>query len=249
MTDYYSTAEDISKSNCDTLILPVGSTEQHGPHLPVHTDTIIAERLSEKLAEITDAVLFPVIPYSTCREHSGVKGSVYMNADTFYKMMWDICECFEDQGFKRIIIIQGHGGIFIMTPFVRDFNAKHTNIKIIRPDYDFIPNSWNGILESHGLHSDESETSLMLYLCEELVKKERFHDCTPDVLPSMLNIGSVFNYSPTGVWGKPSLATKEKGKKIFNVIIENYLANIKEAEKILGKQSGGKYDVNPEYIS
>lgn len=242
MIDYYSTADEIAESNYETAILPIGSTEQHGPHLPVCADTLLASAISAKLAERIGAVLLPAIPYSTCREHMGKKGSVWMNADTFYKMMWDICECLEYQGYRRIIILQGHGGIFVMTPFIRDFNAKHCKIKIIRPEDNMRPYDWNGILESPPLHSCEMETSLMLYLEEKSVRKEKIQDFVPDVPQGMLNMGSIFNYSPTGVWGKPSLASAEKGEKIFNIMIDNMVAAIQEAEKFFKTQIGGRYD-------
>ena len=113
MISYWSTADEIAESKYETVILPVGSTEQHGPHLPVDADNIIVAALAEKLAEKINAVLLPTIPYSTCREHMGKKGSVYLNADTFYKMMWDICESLEYQGYTKIIILQGHG-VFLL---------------------------------------------------------------------------------------------------------------------------------------
>ena len=242
MIDYNSTADEIVESMYETAVLPVGSTEQHGAHLPVYTDNILASKLGEKLAEKIGAVLLPTIPYSTCREHMGKKGSVWMNADTFYKMMWDICESLEYQGYKRIIILQGHGGIFVMTPFIRDFNAKHNNIKIIRPEDNMRPYDWSGILESPPLHSCEMETSLMLYLDEKSVRKEKIQDCVPDVPQGMLNMGSIFNYSPTGVWGKPSLASAAKGEKIFNIMIDNMVTAIQDAEKVLNAQIDGRYD-------
>jgi len=242
MIDYYSTADEIAESKYETVILPVGSTEQHGPHLPVHSDNIIVSALAERLAEKIDAVLLPTLPYSTCREHMGKKGSVWMNADTFYKMMWDICESLEYQGYKRIIILQGHGGIFVMTPFIRDFNARHDKIKIIRPEDNMHPYDWQNIIESQPLHSCEMETSLMLYLNEKTVRKDKIQDYIPDVPQGMLNIGSIFTYSPIGVWGKPSLATVEKGEKILNMMLNNMLAAIKEAERFLDMQTDGRYD-------
>ena len=241
MIDYYSTADEIEESKYETAILPVGSTEQHGPHLPVHSDNIIAAALAERVAEKIEAVLLPTIPYSTCREHMGKKGSVWMNADTFYKMMWDICESLEFQGYRRVIILQGHGGIFVMQPFIRDFNARHDKIKIIRPEDNMRPYDWQGILESPPLHSCEMETSLMLYIAEETVKKDRIQDCIPDVPQGMLNTGSIFTYSPTGVWGKPSLASVAKGEKIFNIMVANIIAGIAAAERVLNMQTDGRY--------
>ena len=235
MIDYYSTADEIAASGYNAAVLPVGSTEQHGPHLPVNSDNIIITALAEKLAGKIGAVLLPTLPYSTCREHMGKKGSVWMNADTFYKMMWDICESLEHQGYTRVILLQGHGGIFVMTPFIRDFNAKHDKIKLIRPEDNMRPYDWGAVLESPPLHSCEMETSLMLYLAADTVRKGKIADCVPEVSQGALNLGSIFTYSPTGVWGKPSLATAAKGEQIFNIMLENMLEAIKGAEQILNK--------------
>ena len=128
-----------------------------------------------------------------------------------------------------------------MTPFIRDFNAKHDKIKIIRPEDNMPPYDWQDILESPPLHACEMETSLMLYLAEETVRKDKIQDYIPDVPQGMLNIGSIFNYSPTGVWGKPSLASAEKGEKIFNIMVNAMLSAIENAVIILNMQTDGKY--------
>jgi len=145
----YSTADEIQDSGVDTAVLPIGSTEQHGPHLPLATDYIIAEAVGEKVAEKLGAFLLPALPISTCREHMGKKGSVWVNPDTFFFMVRDIAMSLKEQGFKRVVIIQAHGGIFILTPVVRELNAISSDIKVIRVDLVqfFQSKEMEGILE------------------------------------------------------------------------------------------------------
>ena len=122
---YRKTADEIMSLDPELAIIPVGSVEQHGPHLPVMTDWVIATELGKRVAEKLNAFLLPALPISTCREHMGKKGSVCMEPTTFYQMMTDITMSLKTQGFKKVGIIQCHGGIFIMTPLVRDLNAKN----------------------------------------------------------------------------------------------------------------------------
>lgn len=232
---YYSTADEIQKSDTDIAVLPVGSTEQHGPHLPLATDFIIAGSIGEKIAGRLGAYLLPALPVSTCREHMGKRGSVWMNPDTFYHMLKDITLSLKEQGFKKIVIVLGHGGIFMAGPAIRELNATNPDLKVIKLDLiQFLPIPEMGkILESgNNLHACEYETSLMLYLKEEAVRKELITDCTPEVPRDYLNYGSIFKYSKCGVWGMPSLATREKGEKIFKLLEEKgieYINGVIEA--------------------
>ena len=225
---YRKTADEIMELNPEIAIIPVGSLEQHGPHLPVMTDWAIATELGKRVAERMNAFLLPALPISTCREHMGKKGSVWMEPLTFYQMMTDIILSLKLQGFKKVGILQCHGGIFIMTPLIRDLNARHNpdlmvalgtpaNIGAILYE--------EGILETNtGLHAGESETSRMLAIAPETVHMERAVDCVPTVTRPYLSYGRIFRASPAGVWGEPSYATAEKGEKILarqtEVIVE-----------------------------
>ena len=86
---YQKTADEIMALDPELAILPVGSVEQHGPHLPVMTDWAIATELGRRVAEKMNAFLLPALPISTCREQMGKKGSVWMEPVTFYQMMND----------------------------------------------------------------------------------------------------------------------------------------------------------------
>lgn len=216
---YWKTADEIVELNPELAIIPVGSLEQHGPHLPVMTDWAIASELGKRVAERMNAFLLPALPISTCREHMGKKGSVWMEPMTFYQMMTDIILSLKTQGFKKVAILQCHGGIFVMSPLVRDLNSKY-NPELMVAVVDGTPFSvrlqQEGILESEGeLHAGESETSRILAIAPETVHMERAEDCVPAVSRPYLSYGSIFRASPKGVWGTPSLASAEKGEKIF----------------------------------
>lgn len=234
MLDYTKTADEVVKESNELAILPIGSTEQHGPHLPICTDIIVATEISKKIAEKTGGYLLPTLPISTCYEHKGKKGSVWMRPSTLYNVIEDIVLCLKSQGFKKVAVVLGHGGIFIATPVIRELNAMHDDLKVAKIDFlqFFQTKEMNEILESKdNIHACEYETSLMLYFNEEYVKKDKIKeaDFVPDCPRDFLNYASLVKLSDTGVWGKSSLGTKEKGEKIAKVLVDKsieYMNNV-----------------------
>ncbi len=230
---YELTQADVKKNDPDTAIIAVGSIEQHGDHLPVGTDYYIADAFAKRLGDSMNAFRLPCLPISTCREHMGMKGSVWMDPDIFYRMMISICSSLKEQGFRRIIIIQGHGGIFVMTPVVRELNATNNPALMVckAEPYAFTEDFINeGIMESdNNLHAGEFETSIMLYLYPELVKSEKIVDFIPSISRPYLNYGSLLCASPAGVWGKPSLGSREKGELILSFgtkLLKNHVQEV-----------------------
>ena len=217
---YWNTADEIMAENPELAIIPVGSIEQHGPHLPVMTDWMIATELGKRIQAKMGGFLLPALPVSTCREQMGKKGSVWMEPPTFYAMMTDIILSLKEQGFKKVLILQCHGGIFVMTHVVRDLNAKY-NPDLMVAVFDPIT-VWQrlhqeGILEDNTeLHAGECETSIMLSIAPETVHMEKAIDFTPDTPRAYLSYGCLLRYAPAGVWGKATLGNKEKGERVLS---------------------------------
>ena len=229
---YRKTADEIMALDPEIAIIPVGSLEQHGPHLPVMTDWAIAAELGQRVAEKMGAFLVPAIPVSTCREQMGKKGSVWMEPVTFYQMMTDMIMSLKLQGFKKVGILQCHGGIFIMTPLVRDLNARNNPDLMVALAYsgDFSPKlREEGLLETAELHAGEGETSKILAIAPETVHMDRAVDFIPDIPRPYLSYGSIYRASPSGVWGIPSKATAEKGEKIFERTAELMVEELNKA--------------------
>ena len=229
------TADEICALDPDTAVIPVGSLEQHGPHLPIMTDWAIATELGRRVAEKMNAFLLPAFPISTCREHMGKKGSVWMEATTFYQMMYDVVMSLKTQGFKRVAFVITHGGIFVMGPLVRDLNARFNPdlmVAFVTPD----TTNLKGITETRGLHADESETSQILAIAPETVHMDRAVDFDPEVPRPYLNYGSIFRASPTGVWGYPTKATAEKGELILQRSTENAVDELNRAFEFMSNK-------------
>ena len=221
MLSYELTWKEIEKAGMDIAVLPIASLEQHGPHLPISTDIINAEAYASKISKELNAFQLPTLPISTNREHMGKMGSVWMNPDTFYSMVKDICMCLKEQGFKRIVIIQAHGGIFTLTPILRELNAtQNPGLQVCRVEpYAFVQQFKDaGIITSDiCMHADEFETSIVMHVRGDLVREDLIEDCVPNVQREYLNYGSIFCVSPSGVWGRPSHASAEKGKALLEM--------------------------------
>ena len=228
-------------ANIELAILPVGSIEQHGPHLPVTTDWIIADAMGRGIAEKTGGFYIPALPVSTNKEHRGKRGSVGMHSDVFYGMMTDICLDLKAQGFKRIAVIQGHGGIFVMNSVVRELNADH-NPDLFVVKIDSMEICWpvfekKGVLESRGgIHAEEAETSLMLHLHPELVDMSKAKDFFPEVSRPMLNYGGILRYCPDGIWGAATKASAEKGKQMMEIAVEESVKWMNNTFEMMAKK-------------
>jgi creatinine amidohydrolase len=231
-----STADEIHSSGTRTAVLPIGSTEQHGAHLPVGTDNRIAGAVAAAYAERTGAWLLPTLPISTCREHRGKRGSVGVTAATFLALLKDVAESLRVEGFERLVLVVGHGGVFVAGPATREIDSDGGSLKVIRVDLVAAMESPEtaSILDSRGnLHACEYETSLMLHLDPTAVHMDRVVDCVPDAPRDALNYASIFHFSPGGVWGSPSFATREKGERLFAMLVDWTARYVDRVEGIL----------------
>lgn len=245
MLMYEMTADEIMEKGPEIAIIPVGSLEQHGPHLPIMTDWAIAMELGKRVSEKMGAFSVPALPISTNREQMGKLGSVWMEPCTFYQMMTDIIMSLKTQGFKKVAILQTHGGIFIMTPLVRDLNAKfNPDLMVAVVDVCTIDAvlEKEGIVETHdNLHACEVETSQMLVLAPETVKMELAEDFVPDVPRPYLSYGSIFRCCPSGVWGAPTKGSAEKGERIFDRGSDIAIEEINKAFDYMSKKEKFNY--------
>lgn len=240
MESFKLSADRLMEQNPELAIIPVGSLEQHGPHLPVMTDWAVATELGRRVAELTGGFLLPALPISTCREQMGKKGSVWMEPPTFYAMMNDIIMSLKLQGFKKVMIVQGHGGIFIMTPLVRDLNAKfNPDLMVANVDIcTFFPKLYQaGLIETATeLHAGEVETSMILAICPESVDMDKAVDEVPDVPRSYLSYGSIFRATKSGVWGEAKCATAEKGEKCLDFCAKGAVEEMEKAFAYMEKK-------------
>jgi creatinine amidohydrolase len=165
-----------------TVVLPIGATEQHGPHLPVITDNVLIEAVASKSVEKASGipiVLAPVIPFGFSHHHLIFPGALSLSTDTLLRALKDLTECLVKSGFKKIFILNGHGG---------NDECIRIAVRNIALDYPVTAGAasywtiaWeamvqyaerNGMLDLPG-HAGQFETSMMLALRPDLVHLER----------------------------------------------------------------------------
>lgn len=240
MISYYNTCEEIENSGVDTVILPLGSIEQHGPHMPIGTDYFLANAFAEAVGKELNALVYPAIPFSNCYEHKSSLGTLGFRPQTLMTMLQDLVLGLHHQGFKKIVVLLGHGGIFSAAPAIRELNALTDDLQVVCALPDFVTEKEDGVLETPGeIHAGEHETSMMMYLHPEVVRTEKMADadCIPDYPQPFLNFAPILALSHNGVWGRPSLANVEKGKIFFEAQVAETVDYIKKAFAVCKKEA------------
>jgi creatinine amidohydrolase len=230
-------------------LLPAGATEQHGPHLPTGTDTFAVERIARGAAASVGpevpVVVTPTLPFGSSSHHLSFGGTMSVNTETYYRLVSDLAESLIIGGFKRIFILNGHGGNNELIQLVaRDLALKHPA--------DFAAASYwvtaweelvaagahkNGRLPGH---AGSFETSLVLALQPELVKEPR--PSRPDA-PS----GDPHSFYPSvrverhGSWQEidgysdsPDRATAEQGERWLAIAIKQVAAALTNFHRATG---------------
>jgi creatinine amidohydrolase len=218
-------------------ILPVGSIEQHGPHMALQTDIAIAARLAERLAdELGDrAVLCPRLDYGLSEHHLRFPGSLTLRPDTFQRLVLEIVESLAHWGVRRVLVVNGHGGNIdalrlVSRVALRDLRSLVASVMWARVGADEIASR----VHSAGYgHACESETSVALAVAPEVVYPERIappagrrsSDPLTDP-PGGIVDQSVWldAWTDDGALGDPRLATIETGRAVVAVVMERTLA-------------------------
>jgi creatinine amidohydrolase len=213
-------------------VLPVGSFEQHGPYLPLATDTLIACAVASAISEHHNVFRLPPITFSCSHEHSAYPGTLSISATTLAAVVGDIADGLVQQGVTGLIIVNAHGGNAVLTNVVQHAKQRGSRIKIgLYPSRE----DWTearaaaGITSSNhdDMHAGELETSILLaaysdYLREGWVSAD--HTATDRRYLTTLGIDA---YTPTGVIGYPSRATDTKGKMALQHLGQNAQSLIK----------------------
>lgn len=219
-----ATATDEQDRAATVAVLPVGSMEQHGPHLPLTTDTAIACAIAQRLAETYTLMLLAPITISCSHEHSPLRGTVSISATTLYAVVADIQRSLAASGIHRLLIVNGHGGNYVLSNYVQEANAGHPpRVALFPLAHDWRRARVDAGLETTGSqdwHGGELETSILLHTAPGLVRPGIANDDSvpEDGLPHLLMLGMPA-YTPTGVVGKPSQATPAKGAAILDSLV------------------------------
>jgi creatinine amidohydrolase len=212
-----------------TVILPVGATEEHGPHLPTITDTIEALEVARAVAEARSVFLAPPLYYGVCRSTRGFPGTITVGHDALRAFARDLIISFADSGFTRVLILTGHAGGQHMAALeeacqmaveTREFRVSLVSL------FDLI--DFSAVETPHDGHAGEVETSLMMVIRPDLVKglpEKHF-----PVRPRFMIQRDVRHLMGNGVMGNPRPASPEKGHQFFQMAVSGVIEALDELE-------------------
>ena len=204
-------------------VLPVGSFEQHGPHLPLVTDTLIAVAVADGISRRYGGLQLPPVTFSCSHEHADFAGTVSVSATTLAAIVTDIARSLERQGIRRLLIVNGHGGNYVLGNLVQQA-AFDGGVRIgMFPTRE----DWNEAREAAGMtstshddmHAGELEVSILLAAFPDAVRDGWDQDDHLADDRRHLGVLGISGYTKSGVIGRPSLATPEKGRAALNHLV------------------------------
>lgn len=217
----------------EVVMIALGArTKEHGPHLLLKNDFIMAEYLKDRVTEDVSVAVLPTLQYGYYPAFLEYPGSVSLQAETFKNVIIDICRSMSGYGIKKFYIL--NTGVSTLRPLksAADELAQEGIVlwylNILEVDKK-VPQQL--LKQEGGTHADEGETSMMLYIAPETVdmsKAVKDFDSRPNRRGLTRNPEGEGHYSPTGIWGDPTLASKEKGKILVEAAVKEIIKQIKE---------------------
>jgi len=216
------------------VLIPFGSVEQHGPHLPLSTDTFEAYQVCVKAAEVRPLFVAPPVHYGNCRSTSCHPGTISISTTTLKSLFMDIVRSLRNHGLHTFIAVTGHAGgshCAALQEAGEELIARYEDISVaVVTEYLLARELGRDLIETPGdSHAGEIETSRIMHSNPDLVKGE-----APAEYPSFpagILVRDKRLYWPGGVWGDPGKATAEKGALIEGVVVEGLLKLIRNIEE------------------
>jgi creatinine amidohydrolase len=246
---------ELVASDTELLLIPTGSTEQHGPHGPIGTDVIIPREVCRRVASARGGLVAPPVTYGLAAGHRGFAGLGYLTPPTYLALIEDLILSFAESGFRRIVFVNGH---YTNYPAINlaCFNASP---KLPEGTAAWALSYWDALPPheaeeylslTSGLHANIGETSAVMAVRPELVKLDRavegwppFPEFKGPVMPTIFaffetSVGSTYRALPNGVWGDPRASSAELGERFYEQIARAVVTVIDDVEATLPMNVG-----------
>ncbi len=232
-------------------LLAVGAIEQHGPHLPLATDAVLAEAVRDRALEQAEEglpiLVLPTLPIGKSNEHLGFPGTLTLSAETLGRLWYEVGASVARAGVRKLMFLNSHGGQpQVMQIVARELRIRHEMLVVGCSWFQFgLP---EGLFETreirHGIHGGDIETSMMLAVRPELVRMERARNFEPATLddeeryPLLRSLGAgaygwmAQDLHPEGVCGNAAVATAEKGRAVIDHAAAKLLTLLREVSAL-----------------
>jgi len=221
----------------DVVILPVGSTEQHGPQNPLGTDHLIARALAEEAAKQTGVLCLPVVPFGVSVHHRQFWGTVHVASSVFRDYVREVCLSLKYYGVRKVVVVNGHGGNrSSLLDVARELREQGLFISIFQwweASGKLLPNLFE--VGERG-HAGAEETSVNLALHPHLVEMTRAVDEKEScryVESSGVSYGlDTADYTGSGVFGVATTASSEKGRRVFEAAVGELVKHVEYVKRL-----------------
>jgi creatinine amidohydrolase len=214
-----------------TVVVPFGAVEQHGPHLPLDTDAILAERLGPLLAERLDAFCAPTMRIGCSQHHLAFAGTLSFRSQTLEMIVHDVVDSLARHGFRRVVLLATHGG---NEPPLQEAGAasRRDGVSVVVPGLRVAVEALLEVARARGVppgeaggHAGELETSLMLALAPDLVRRAAITEPgytgpLDDAAAAVLFQDGVVALAPNGVLGDPRSASSDAGRAYVSAFLD-----------------------------
>ena len=232
-------------SKNDTVILPIGSTEQHGPANPLGTDFLIAKAIAEETAKRGSVACLPVIPFGVSSHHKQFWGTIFVSPKIFKRYVKEVCLALNYFGVRKIVVVNGHGGnLNALALMARELREKGVFVSVFQwwpASTKLLPRLFE---PEERRHAGAEETSVNLALHSHLVNLNKLLDEEPRKHKAQMEgitlpLDTV-DETDSGVFGKQTTASAKKGKKVVETVINELVKHVKmlkatKAESLLQK--------------
>ena len=229
MLSYRNTTKQLADAGIDTAIISVGSTEQCGPCLPLHIDTLVAEYFARAFGERLNAYVLPTLPFNTAEEHAGFAGTVTLRPATVMLVLEEIVTGLRAQGFSKQVLTCGHGGSYWLAAFIKHVNRQFQDIVVVNA-HQGGAGVWEEAREHAGLagrgevHGGAESRALALYLAPDCVLPGPFGQAVPADEQAYMDYVPWEKIAPDGSWGAyaesdAAVATASAGRALLEYFV------------------------------
>ncbi|WP_435345381.1 creatininase family protein [Haloarchaeobius sp. HRN-SO-5] len=210
-------------------LLPVGSVEQHGPALPLGTDYMAAEAVTDAVADRDDVLALPTLPVGVSEHHRQFDGTLWTDPSTFEDYVADVLASVASHGVRRAVVVNGHGGnADAITRAARRLRREEVAFAAPWTWWSNLDGLDEELFGSAGIgHADELETSMVAHVAPELVREERLADAEAGAADSWgrsvhgASVGfDTADFSDSGAVGRPTRGSAEAGARLFSKATE-----------------------------